>query len=66
MLKLKNIVKIYGEGETTVKALKGVSLNFRKSEFVAILGPVVRAGSSGVLVRSWAGVSAYRPAGACG
>lgn len=39
MLKLKNIVKIYGEGETTVKALKGVSLNFRKSEFVAILGP---------------------------
>ncbi len=39
MLTLKNIVKVYGEGETEVRALKGVSLNFRKSEFVAVLGP---------------------------
>ncbi len=39
MLTLKNIVKIYGQGETEVHALKGVSLNFRKSEFVAVLGP---------------------------
>ncbi len=39
MLTLKNIVKVYGEGETEVRALKGVSLNFRESEFVAILGP---------------------------
>lgn len=38
MLQLKNIVKDYGEKENIVHALKGVSLNFRKSEFVAILG----------------------------
>ncbi len=39
MLKLKNIVKDYSSGETTVKALKGVSIEFRSSEFVSILGP---------------------------
>ena len=39
MLALKNIVKKYGAGETEVLALKGVSLEFRKSEFVSILGP---------------------------
>ena len=39
MLQLKNITKTYGEGETKVQALKGVSLQFRKSEFVSILGP---------------------------
>ena len=38
MLQLKNIVKDYGEKENVVHALKGVSLNFRESEFVAILG----------------------------
>lgn len=38
-LQLDNVVKIYGQGEFAVKALKGVSLNFRKSEFVSILGP---------------------------
>ncbi len=37
-LVLKDIVKVYGEGETAVTALKGVSLNFRKSEFVSVLG----------------------------
>ena len=39
MLTLKNVLKDYGEGETVVHALKGVSLNFRRSEFVSILGP---------------------------
>lgn len=38
MLKLENVVKVYGEGDNAVSALKGVSLEFRKSEFVAILG----------------------------
>lgn len=38
MLRLKNIVKDYVTGETTVRALKGVSLDFRKSEFVSVLG----------------------------
>ncbi len=39
MLKLKNIVKTYTAGDTTVNALRGISLDFRKSEFVAVLGP---------------------------
>ena len=39
MLKLKNITKVYDAGQLKVQALKGVSLEFRKSEFVSILGP---------------------------
>ncbi len=38
MLSLHNIVKNYTAGDTTVTALKDVSLNFRKSEFVSVLG----------------------------
>ena len=39
MLQLKDIVKDYGSDETIVHALKGVTLSFRNSEFVAVLGP---------------------------
>lgn len=39
MLALKNIVKDYIAGGQTVRALKGVSINFRQNEFVSILGP---------------------------
>lgn len=39
MLTLSNIHKEYASGELRVKALKGVSLSFRKNEFVAVLGP---------------------------
>ena len=39
MLKLANIVKNYPAGNTTVHALRGISVEFRESEFVAILGP---------------------------
>ena len=39
MLRLVDIKKVYEMGETKVEALKGVSLNFRKNEFVSILGP---------------------------
>lgn len=38
MLKLKNIVKTYVSGTEKVEALKGVSISFRESEFVSILG----------------------------
>ena len=38
MLELKNIKKSYKTGNFTQHALKGVSIKFRKSEFVAILG----------------------------
>lgn len=38
MLELKDIKKDYPSGDATVHALKGVSVQFRDSEFVAILG----------------------------
>lgn len=38
MLELKNITKDYILGDSTVQALKGISIEFRKSEFVSILG----------------------------
>ena len=39
MLSLKNIVKNYSAGGSTVRALDGISLNFRDSEFVIFVGP---------------------------
>lgn len=39
LLELKNIKKDYPAGDGVVHALKGVSLQFRESEFVSILGP---------------------------
>ncbi|EAC9345277.1 ATP-binding cassette domain-containing protein [Listeria monocytogenes] len=39
MLELKDIKKYYTVGASTTKALDGVSVAFRKQEFVAILGP---------------------------
>ncbi len=38
MLELKNIKKTYVLGDEKVEALKGVTLKFRESEFVSILG----------------------------
>ncbi|MBO4310056.1 MAG: ABC transporter ATP-binding protein [Lachnospiraceae bacterium] len=37
-VEVKNINKIYGKGEGSVKALSNVSLSFEKGEFVAIVG----------------------------
>ncbi|MBK0037187.1 MULTISPECIES: ABC transporter ATP-binding protein/permease [unclassified Enterococcus] len=39
MLELKDIKKYYTVGSSTTKALDGVTVAFRKQEFVAILGP---------------------------
>ena len=39
MFQLKDVVNDYPTATTTVHALRKVSLNFRESEFVAILGP---------------------------
>ena len=38
MLKLTNITKDYILGDSKVEALKGISIEFRKNEFVSILG----------------------------
>ena len=39
MLSLRKIKKTYIAGDSTVEALRGISIDFRKSEFVSILGP---------------------------
>ena len=39
MLELKNISKEYRTGAEVVRALRGIELAFRESEFVSILGP---------------------------
>ena len=39
MIEIRNVKKDYPVGDMSVKALKGVDINFRNSEFVSILGP---------------------------
>ncbi|MBE5841457.1 MAG: ABC transporter ATP-binding protein [Butyrivibrio sp.] len=39
ILEIKNLCKVYGKGETRVDALKDVSFDVEKGEFVAIVGP---------------------------
>lgn len=39
ILRVENLVKQYGKGDNTVKALDGVSFSVNKGEFVAIIGP---------------------------
>jgi putative ABC transport system ATP-binding protein len=38
ILKVKNLSKVYGKGETQIKALDDISFNVEKGEFVAIVG----------------------------
>lgn len=39
ILRVEHLSKIYGSGETVVKALNDVSFSVKKGEFVAIVGP---------------------------
>ncbi|RKL67385.1 peptide ABC transporter ATP-binding protein [Salipaludibacillus neizhouensis] len=39
ILQIKNLSKVYGKGETAVKALDDVSFSVKKGEFVVIIGP---------------------------
>lgn len=39
ILRIENLTKIYGKGNTAVTALDNVSLSVEKGEFVAVIGP---------------------------
>jgi putative ABC transport system ATP-binding protein len=39
ILQIENLSKVYGKGETAVKALDNVSFSVKKGEFVTIIGP---------------------------
>ncbi len=39
ILQIENLSKVYGKGETAVKALDDVSFSIKKGEFVVIIGP---------------------------
>lgn len=39
ILKIEHLSKLYGKGESAVRALNDVSFSVRKGEFVAIIGP---------------------------
>ncbi|CAM3988602.1 ABC transporter ATP-binding protein [Lederbergia lenta] len=39
ILKIENLSKVYGKGETAVTALDDVSFSVKKGEFLAIIGP---------------------------
>jgi putative ABC transport system ATP-binding protein len=39
ILRVENLTKVYGSGETAVRALDGVSFSVERGEFVAIMGP---------------------------
>lgn len=39
ILRVENLMKVYGKGENEVRALDGVSFSVEQGEFVAIIGP---------------------------
>ncbi|GEM48008.1 ABC transporter ATP-binding protein [Deinococcus cellulosilyticus] len=39
VISLRDITKVYGEGESQVRALDGVSLDIKRGEYVALMGP---------------------------
>ncbi len=39
LISLRGITKTFGEGPTTLRALRGVDLDIEKGDFVAVMGP---------------------------
>jgi len=38
VLNVRDVVKVYGEGETSVRALRGITLRVQRGEYVAVMG----------------------------
>ena len=39
LIRLRNVIKTYGEGPTAFQALKGIDLDIQAGDFVAVMGP---------------------------
>jgi putative ABC transport system ATP-binding protein len=39
LMQLRNVHKVYGQGESEVRALDGVDMRIDAGEFVAVMGP---------------------------
>lgn len=39
IIELRNVTKVYGQGEAKTEALKGVNLEIAEGEMVALMGP---------------------------
>ena len=39
LIELRNVMKVYGQGESEVRALAGVDMRIEEGEFVAVMGP---------------------------
>ena len=52
MLKLTNVTKVFEMGDYSVRALRGVTLAFRESEFVSVIG----ASGCGKSTLAWTGI----------
>lgn len=66
ILKVEHVSKIYGKGETSVKALDDVSFSVEQGQFVAIIGPSGSGKSTllhilGVLIVVYANCDMYSP-----
>ncbi len=53
IIRLENIYKIYGSGETEVKALNDVNLTINKGEYCSIMGPSGSGKSTANIVQLW-------------
>lgn len=54
ILKIENLKKVYGSGETEVKALDDISFQVEEGEFIAIIGP--SGSGKSILLHSIAGL----------